>query len=456
VRVQLAASAKRLPSGAALGIIEGLVQHDEDLDDPHQPLMIWWALEAHAEDGRDGIAKWLSRPEVWARPLVREILLERLMKRYAIAGGAENYASAAGLLEMAPNPEAKAKLLEALQSAFEGVTMPALPEALTKALQEYARSLGDSGLVLRLRSGEAGALDEAKKAVLDARLPGGVRTELVRLLGEKGDAKVIDPLLKILALDQEFALKRVALQTLARFDDETIAKGIIGRYGSTLPAEHGVRSTAERVLAGRLPWAMLMMDEVDNAVIKSRDLGSDIVQLMMEHRDDALTARITKHWPGIAAGAGGIDLAAETARLKTVLAAGKGDASAGKATFTARCANCHQLFGEGALIGPDLTGYERQNPDFWIPSLLNPSLELREGYLNYVASMKDGRKVIGLMVEQSPRTVTLKDLAGQISLLDRTGIDTLEASPISLMPPGLLAGLSDKELQDFFAYLMKP
>jgi putative heme-binding domain-containing protein len=284
----------------------------------------------------------------------------------------------------------------------------------------------------------------------------GVRTELVRLLGEKGDAKVIDPLLKILALDQEFALKRVALQTLARFDDETIAKGIIGRYGSTLPAEHGVRSTAERVLAGRLPWAMLMMDEVDKAVIKSRDLGSDIVQLMMEHRDEALTARITKHWPGIAAGAGGIDLAAETARLKTVLAAGKGDASAGKATFVARCANCHQLFGEGALIGPDLTGYERQNPDFWIPSLLNPSLELREGYLNYVASMKDGRKVIGLMVEQSPRTVTLKDLAGQISLLDRTGIDTLEASPISLMPPGLLAGLSDKELQDFFAYLMKP
>jgi putative heme-binding domain-containing protein len=177
---------------------------------------------------------------------------------------------------------------------------------------------------------------------------------------------------------------------------------------------------------------------------------------MMEHRDEALTARITKHWPGIAAGAGGIDLAAETARLKTVLAAGKGDASAGKATFTARCANCHQLFGEGALIGPDLTGYERQNPDFWIPSLLNPSLELREGYLNYVASMKDGRKVIGLMVEQSPRTVTLKDLAGQISLLDRTGIDTLEASPISLMPSGLLAGLSDKELQDFFAYLMKP
>jgi putative heme-binding domain-containing protein len=198
-----------------------------------------------------------------------------------------------------------------------------------------------------------------------------------------------------------------------------------------------------------------MMDEVEKAVIKDRDLGSDIVQLMMEHKDADLNARIQKHWPGIAAGAGGIDLAAESARLKQVLGGGTGDAAAGKGIFAARCANCHQLFGEGLAIGPDLTGYERQNLDFWLPNILNPSLELREGYLNYVASMKDGRKVIGVMTAQDPRTVTLKDLAGQVSLLDRTTIDRLEASPISLMPPGLLIGLEDKDLRNLFAYLMK-
>jgi putative heme-binding domain-containing protein len=455
VRVQLAASAKRLPPAAALGIIDGLVHHDEDAADPHQPLMIWWALEAQAESGRQEVEGWLSKPETWQRPLVRDVVIERLMKRYVIAGGAENYASAAFLLAKAPDEATKKKLLEALQSAFEGVTMPSLPEPLSKALQDYSRSLGDSGLVLRVRGGEKGALAEAQKAVLDPKLPTGVRTELVRLLGESGEKPAIDPLLKILSLDQEFALKRVALQTLARFEDETVAKGIIGRYGSTLPSEHGVRSTAERVLAGRLAWARLMMDEVEKAVIKDRDLGSDIVQLMMEHKDADLNARIQKHWPGIAAGAGGIDLAAESARLKQVLGGGTGDAAAGKGIFAARCANCHQLFGEGLAIGPDLTGYERQNLDFWLPNILNPSLELREGYLNYVASMKDGRKVIGVMTAQDPRTVTLKDLAGQVSLLDRTTIDRLEASPISLMPPGLLIGLEDKDLRNLFAYLMK-
>jgi hypothetical protein len=37
----------------------------------------------------------------------------------------------------------------------------------------------------------------------------------------------------------------------------------------------------------------------------------------------------------------------------------------------------------------------------------------------------------------------------------QAGIEKLEASPISIMPEGLLTGLSDAELKDFFAYLMK-
>ena len=357
VRVQLAASAKRLPPAEALPMIEGLARHREDLTDPHQPLMIWWGLEAHAEDGRDLIAAWTSRHATWKEPLFRDVLASRLMKRYAIAGGTENYASCAVLLEHAPDEATKSAMLEALQSAFEGLPMPVLPESLTKSLQQYSASLGDSGLVLRLKSGDAGALAEAQRAVLDPKLAGSIRTELVRQLGASGDRSVVGTMLKIIALDQEFALKRVALQTMARYDDDAVANGIISRYGSTLPAEHGVRSTAERVLAGRLHWADMMMDEVDKAVIKSRDLGSDVVQLMLEHRDTRLNARIQKHWPGIAAGSGGTDLAAETTRLKGILAAGKGDAMAGKIHFSTRCANCHQLFGEGMTIGPDLTGY---------------------------------------------------------------------------------------------------
>jgi putative heme-binding domain-containing protein len=60
-----------------------------------------------------------------------------------------------------------------------------------------------------------------------------------------------------------------------------------------------------------------------------------------------------------------------------------------------------------------------------------------------------------MMAEQSPDTVTLRDIANQRSVLDRSGITTLQALPASLMPEGLLGGLSDAELADLFAYLRK-
>ncbi len=455
VRVQMAASAKRLSSAVALPMIAQLTRHREDVEDLHQPLMIWWALEAHSETGRALIQQWVDQPGAWWEPLFRDVLAGRLMRRYAMAGGPLNFQSCVALVASAPDDDARDLLLEALQSAFEGDPLPELPNSLSKALEAYAGRLGESGLVVRLQSGDKSAVGEASKAIFDATLPIGLRTELIRQLGRLDERSALPPLTKVLGLDQESALKRVALQTLARFGDPKVAQSIIGRYGSSLPAEHGVRDTAEQVLASRLDWAVLMLDQVDVNVIKARDISADVVQLMQQHADETLNARIQKHWPGIAAGAGGVDLVAESARIKQILEEGEGDPTQGRVVFAARCAVCHQLFEEGGDLGPELTGYERQNLDFWIPALVNPSLELREGYLNYVASMKDGRKVSGLMMEQSLLTVTLKDAAGQISVLSRSEMDGLAASPISMMPPLLISGLSDNELRGLFAYLRK-
>lgn len=455
LRARLATTAKRMSPELGIATAAKLLKFDEDLTDQHIPLLIWWAIEAHAEDGRTQIEALAADPETWKSKLFRDVVAERLGRRYAMAGGEENYLTAARLVENAPDDDAKKRLMTGVLLAFEGTSIPKLPESLAKQIQEHSAKSGTSGLALAIQQGDKEALKKALGVVASSSSDPIERSDLAKIFGDIGDPVVVPALLKLLALDQQSALKRVALQSLARYDDPNIPKTILSRYGSTLPAEHGVRSTAERVLASRPEWAKLMMDQVDKAVVKDRDLSSDVVQLMMQHNDPELNKRIEQHWPGIAAGSGGIDLAAESERIKKALATGEGDAAQGKVLFATRCAICHKLFGEGNDIGPDLTGYERQNLDFWIPNIVNPSLELREGFLNYVASMKDGRVLSGLMQEQTPRTVSLRDLAGQVTVIDRADIEKLEASPISLMPPALLAGLSDGDLRDFFAYLMK-
>jgi putative heme-binding domain-containing protein len=50
----------------------------------------------------------------------------------------------------------------------------------------------------------------------------------------------------------------------------------------------------------------------------------------------------------------------------------------------------------------------------------------------------------------------LRDLAGQKTRVAQSEVESLEASPISIMPEGLLGGLSDAELRDLLAHLMRP
>ena len=145
------------------------------------------------------------------------------------------------------------------------------------------------------------------------------------------------------------------------------------------------------------------------------------------------------------------------ARIKAVLGGvGRGDATKGKEHFTQRCAACHKLFDEGGAIGPNLTGYERANPDFWLVGVLDPSIEIREGYGAYTAKLKNGQTLMGQLTRQDATGSVLKDMAGQLHTMKTAEVESLTALPISLMPEGLLTGLDDAAVRDLFSYLMKP
>jgi len=455
VRSQLAASAKRLPASVAIPIVRNLLGRSEDMKDLHMPLMNWWALEAHAEDGSGEIENMVKDGKIWDLPLFKQEMAARLMRRYAMAGGSENFEMCAKLLQLAPDEEAQKILMTGLQQAFQGATIPQLPPSLTKVMDEYAEKAGDSDLVLGVQRGDKKALKKAIAVVKNGKADTLERVALAKLFGNVGDKSVIAPLLAVLGQAQQSALKRVAMQSLANYDDVSIAKTILSRYGRSLPAEHNVRSTADRVLASRKDWAKLFLAQVDAWVIKARDIDPDVVQQLKLHNDGEINGLVAKHWPEMRAQPAAAKQA-EIKRIMTLLKKGVGNAEKGDALFAQRCLVCHKLFEKGGAVGPDLTGYERGNLEFWMPAMIDPSLEIREGYTNFVVTMKDGRTLIGMIADQNPKTVTLRDPANQMTTVTRDQIASLAASPISLMPEGLLVGLKDEELRDLFAYLMKP
>jgi putative heme-binding domain-containing protein len=208
-------------------------------------------------------------------------------------------------------------------------------------------------------------------------------------------------------------------------------------------------------MAGRKEWAQILMNFVNEWKVPVKHFTIDIVRQLSLHKDADIDAAIERHWKGKLATGPSPEKEKEAERIKAVLKTGLGDAEKGKLHFTARCGICHKLFADGGQIGPDLTGYDRANPDFWLDNLFNPSLEIREGFGAYIVKTKSGQLLTGLIDAQNTNGVTIKDMANNKTALKQADIEKMEASPISLMPEGLLSGMTDADLKDFFAYLMK-
>jgi putative heme-binding domain-containing protein len=125
----------------------------------------------------------------------------------------------------------------------------------------------------------------------------------------------------------------------------------------------------------------------------------------------------------------------------------------GKELYNQRCAACHTLHSEGGNIGPELTGYQRQDLQSLLVAILRPNAEIREGYENYLVKTKDGQTLAGFIADQDEHVIVLRPAGGQPVPIDQSNIESLARAGVSLMPPGLLTGLDPSSLTDLFSYI---
>ena len=84
---------------------------------------------------------------------------------------------------------------------------------------------------------------------------------------------------------------------------------------------------------------------------------------------------------------------------------------------------------------------------------MDPSAVIRKEYLAYIVQTLDGRLLTGLIAEQNPGSITLVDAKNVRLTVARNKIDSIQESPVSLMPENLLKDLRPAEVRDLFGYL---
>jgi len=477
VRSQLACSARRLPAADGLPIVRRLLERNLDGNDPHIPLLLWWAVEEHAVEAREQVLEAFGTAEAWKRPLVRDAILERLMRRYAAEGGEAGYTACARLLTSAPAAE-RGRLLAALDQGLQDrpaaprkspgtlfgdhavVEKPPqprasrdekLPPALAKQLDALWTDDTTDLTLIRLcaRLNRAAAHDRAVALATDPKAPTATRLALLQALGDLGKPACVPVLLNLVGDGEPEAVQVAALEALQHFDREEIAAALLRHYPK-MPSR--LRARTSEVLLSRKAWAGAFLHEIDTGHFAAKDVPTEQLRVVALHRERSLDDLVRKHWGNIRPGTPEEKLA-EMRRLSNDLRAGAGNPTVGRELFKKHCATCHKLFGEGEAIGPDLTHANRKDRDYLLVSAVDPSAVIRKEYLAYVVQTTDGRTLTGLIAEQTPGAVTLVDGKNQRTTVARGKIESMQESPVSLMPENLLKELKPQELRDLFSYL---
>lgn len=462
VRQQLACSARFFPAEHAVPIINANINRDIDGEDPFLPLLWWWAVEQHSVSGREEVLKRFVRPTLWNSRLGRDVLLTRLVRRYAAEGTAAGWDSVQRLLIAAPDASQRQKLwAEVLKGWLDTPEAAVMAERLAliqphpladRLLQDWKETPTDPeltqlGLAWHLRP----ILEAVLPIAFDRTQPADRRAQILRWSAAAATSEQLTQAVEILqSADEPETVRMAALVLVARLDRGSLTAALIRVHQSAeLPA---LRSALRDLILGNAESAGLWLQAVERGEIAADVTAPEQIRRIALLQDPALDAVVTKIWGRLQASTAEEKLA-EVRRLNNDLRAAPGDAVAGHMLFQKHCAACHQFRSEGRKIGPDLTTANRQDRDFLLISLVDPSGTIRREYVSAVIQTSAGQIVHGLVVARTDDSLTLADARGETQTLKLSEIEVYEDSEVSLMPENLYRQLTPQQLRDLFAWL---
>ena len=139
----------------------------------------------------------------------------------------------------------------------------------------------------------------------------------------------------------------------------------------------------------------------------------------------------------------------------------KGDAARGAVLFHQplfQCSKCHAVDQETPPLGPNLAVWkEKPKAEYLIESILSPSKNIRDGYQAVTVLTSEGIQHIGILVEATPTSVTMRSSEdGQTLTFQGDEFEEVVTSKKSIMPEGLIDQFeSEDQFYDLVRYVIE-
>jgi putative heme-binding domain-containing protein len=368
------------------------------------------------------------------------------------------------LLKADAPAEVKAKAVENLKlflpTKWNGLTKGDDLKAVVGELLKSDKTAA-VGLQLVSAANYSAALDDVIKLASDKATPAATRLEAIRTLGKIKDVKAVEALMTIGSPETELSIPCIQAlgEHLPRGDKGNVAetKALDALQQAvktpTGKATLGLKQAALAALAGSRGGTIWLLQLKDKGEFPE-DLVADAGRLLRNSPFQGERNKALILFPP----AGKLD--PKKLPAVSVLATKKGNAENGKAlmakslTGEAQCLKCHMVKGTGGSIGPDLSMIGKKgSKENLYDSLLTPSKAVADQYMSWRIDSDDGQSVTGLLVEETPAKITVRDANGKDYTFNTKDV-TKKKDAKSIMPEDVIKAFSEDELIDVVEYLM--
>lgn len=435
VRLYLASALQRMQDDARWQIVKLLMAHGEDAEDHNLPKMIWFGLEPM-------VAEAPARALALAADSRIPLLAEYSARRAVDADATDEL-----IAVLEKRPRALVHLMEGMRDGLESrndLTPPPGWANVYSTLQNDGSAVASLAREIAQLFGDTEAARQSLATLKDRSADLAARRKAINVLAAQQRPELRNELASLL---EDRAIRVEVIRAIAGYDDEKLGRLLLERYPK-LSAEE--KREAVLTLSARPRYGRMLNQALKENKIPKTDVPVYVARQLRR----VVGSGFVETW-------GPIDElpASENAaynkyqRLLTHDALAQASPQRGKLLFQRTCGSCHQMFGEGGVIGPDLTGSNRTNVNYILSNVLNPSEEIQDDYRMVVITTRDGRTWSGNVIGENERQITLRVVGQDAVVVNKSDIQSQETTDVSMMPPGLFDMLRDEEVLDLVAYL---
>jgi putative membrane-bound dehydrogenase-like protein len=443
VRLAVASAVPALPLADRWPVVAALATHGEDAGDRFLPKMVWFAAAP-------AVAADLPRALDLAAGTVVPSLADSI--RWFVARSAEGRDQVAASIATLPEAAA-ARTLRVLAFALEseaGLKMPAAwPQVATRFATAANPALRGAYEQLSALFGDKTVLVSIRARLAEPATPLAERRRALDLLKRAGDTESTVVLVGLLA-DRDLRSAVIPLLGTAA-DAPAAAAGLVANFASLNAAD---RNAALGALTSRPALALPLLRAVESGAFDKKALTALHARQLRNLKNGEVTAQLDRVWGKTAESSA--DMKATVARLRRTYNEApvwSYDLAAGKKVFEKSCISCHATdSGAGGKLGPNLAGTWRNGLDYFLENIVDPNAVVGADYQLNLVTKRDGTVVAGMIDKETDTVLVVRTVTETVNV-PKADIKAREVTPQSMMPPGLLESLPEREALELLKFL---